>query len=275
MVRNAADHGIESTAARVSAGKPETGAITVSMLETSDDLQLTLSDDGAGLDYDGLQRKAVALGLIAENARLTQNDVVELLFQSGVSTAKVVTDVSGRGVGMDVVKRAIVEAGGKIEVTSDKGTGSKFIVSVPRNASTQILDGYMVRSFQDGIYVLPLNVVVEAFAILPHEITGIAGKGKVLNRRGKVVALHDLDALLGQRVNIFENGPEVQMMGVIVTIKGKSTALAVREIVGIQKVVCKQLEGVEIDKEIFDGAAISGTGHVSMIVNVERLLAFQ
>ena len=272
MVRNAADHGIETPNIRIAAGKSETGKIIVKLQENADDLELTIQDDGAGLNYEGLQQKAINLGLITKTDQLSKNDIIDLIFQSGVSTAQTVTDISGRGVGMDIVKRAVSDAGGKIVITSTPGVGTIFTVSIPRNASTQIIDGYMVRSFSDDMYVFPLCSVIEAFNILPDQICGIAGKGKVLNRRGTVLPLHALDNLLGSKTNTFNTDSDSNKMGVLIEIRGNKTVIAVKEIDGIQKVVCKQVEGSLLDNELFDGAAISGAGRVSMIVNMERLL---
>jgi two-component system chemotaxis sensor kinase CheA len=272
MVRNAADHGIETPAQRLSAGKIDTGRIVITIRENADNLQLIIKDDGAGLNHDGLLKKAIALGLVAPNAQLSQKDIVDLLFQSGVSTATTVTDVSGRGVGMDVVKRAVVDAGGKIDITSAAGSGTTFTVTLPRNASTQIFDGYMVRSFSNDLYVLPIGSVIEAFRIVPEELSSIVGKGQVVNRRHAVFPLHTLDTLLGLEKTRQNRNACSSEMGVLVELRGEKMIVAVKEIVGIQKVVCKPVEGGILDNELFDGAAISGTGHVSMIINMEKLL---
>jgi len=275
MVRNAADHGIEQPEQRRAAGKKECGSIVIAVKEAADNLLLTVQDDGAGLDYTALQQKAVSLGVIGQNVKLTNAGIVELLFKSGVSTARVVTDVSGRGVGMDVVKRAITDAGGKIEVASTPGQGSLFTISVPRNASTQILDGYMVRSFAKETYILPLGCVIEAFRILPTEISGVPGNAKILTRRGAVFPLHTLDSLFGTDAPLSSTGIASEAMGVEVEWKSTKYVLAVKEVLGIQKVVCKPVEGDMLAHGLFDGAAISGTGQVSMIVNIENLLKIQ
>lgn len=271
MVRNAADHGIENLANRVAKGKPQEGKITVSIVENTDYLQLIIKDDGAGINYDALQKKALSLGIVEKNATLSQNDIIDLLFQSGVSTASQVTEISGRGVGMDIVKRAVIDAGGRIEVSSIPDTGTTFTVSVPRNASTQIFDGYMVRSFSEEMYVLPLGNVVEAFSIQEKEISSVAEIGKVLSRRGAVFPLHSLDSLLGFKVES-DTSKVSDLMGVLIELKGKKVVLSVKNIVGIQKVVSKPIEGSILDNELFDGAAISGTGNISMILNIEKLL---
>jgi two-component system chemotaxis sensor kinase CheA len=271
MLRNAADHGIELPQTRSAAGKPETGTISVTLKENDDDLTFVVSDDGAGLDYEGLRKKAVGLGIVADTAQLSKSDIVELLFRSGITTAAVVTDVSGRGVGMDVVKRAIVEAGGRIDVSSTPGSGTAFTVSLPRNASTQIIDGYVVQSFSEESYVLPLGFVLEAFDFLPGDVSGVAG-GRALMRRGSVYPLHDIDSLLGDRADRRCETADGCRKGVLLDVKGAKTVISVKEIIGIQKVVCKPVEGDLVEETIFDGAAISGTGKVFMIVNPEKLL---
>jgi two-component system, chemotaxis family, sensor kinase CheA len=268
MVRNAADHGIELPAVRMKAGKPETGKISIILRETENDLLLIISDDGAGLNYEGLRKKAVELGMISAAAQLSTNDTIELLFQSGVSTASLVTEISGRGVGMDVVKRAITETGGKIDVKSKAGAGTTFTVMLPRNASTQIIDGYIVQGYSMEMYVLPLGFVIEAFNILPRDISSIAGKTKMISRHGATFPMHMLDNLLGSS---FVETDDARM-GVLVQIKGKKKVLIVKDIIGIQKVVCKQVEGALFDGGLFQGASVNGAGRVLMIVNMEKLL---
>jgi len=271
MVRNAADHGIESPAQRINNGKAEVGQILVAMSENSDNLQLIVQDDGAGLNYEGLQKKAVTLGIISPNTQLSKKDVVDLLFMSGVSTASQVTDVSGRGVGMDVVKRAIIDAGGQIDVESSPNAGTKFTVTLPRNASTQIFDGYIVRSFANDLFVLPISFVVEAFRMTSETISQVPGKGSMISRRDRVFPMYLLDKILGSS-DVLTHIDMAESMGILLNIKGHDVVLAVQDIVGIQKVVNKQVEGHAFNHELFEGAAISGTGQVMMIVNMENLL---
>jgi two-component system chemotaxis sensor kinase CheA len=272
MVRNAADHGIELPEARRARGKAETGTVSITLREQGNDLQLIVQDDGEGLNYAGLQKKAEQLGLVPPGASLETAEIIELIFRSGVSTAREVTDVSGRGVGMDVVKRAVTDAGGRITVESIAGRGVTFTIAVPRNASTQILDGYMVRSFSGAVYIFPLGAVVEAFRIVPEDITGVIGQGRAITRRGTIVPLYTIDSLLEAGDPVATDSDVQDTMGVLLTIKGVSAVITVREVLGIQKVVSKPVEGSVLDNEMFTGAAISGIGHVSMIVNLEKLL---
>jgi len=271
MVRNAADHGIEPPKERKNAGKPPKGTISIELGENEDNLILSVTDDGAGLDYDGLLKKAVSLGIVKPDARLSSANIVDLLFISGVSTAKTVTDVSGRGVGMDVVKRAIQEAGGKIEVESAPKTGTKFTILLPRDASTQIIDGYIVRSLNAETYVFPLGCVIEAFHYNAHDISNVPGGVKTILRRDSVFPLYMLDSLLGDAIGS-DGNENRDGKGLLIDTKQGKSVISVDEIVGIQKVVCKPIEGDLIADSVFAGAAISATGNVQMIIDPEKLI---
>jgi two-component system chemotaxis sensor kinase CheA len=271
MVRNAADHGIELPDDRLKKKKDMTGTISVSMVENEDVLRLIVQDDGAGLNYEGIQKKAAELGIIEKNSPVSTDQITELLFYSGVSTATEVTDISGRGVGMDIVKKAITDAGGKIEVSSEKDKGTTFIISLPKNASTQIMDGYVVESFAGEIFVVPLNNVIEAFKIEPEQVNKVAGKGEMIQRRGGLNPLYLIDNLLGFESTDYKKKELNNCMGVLVETKNIRSVIAVKDIIGIQKVVSKKIEGGLLKSTQFDGAAVSGTGQIYMIVNVEKL----
>jgi two-component system chemotaxis sensor kinase CheA len=271
MVRNAADHGIELPEDRERKEKNSTGTISVSMIEGEDVLRLIVQDDGAGLNYEGIQKKAAELGIIEKGSQVSTDQITELLFYSGVSTATEVTDISGRGVGMDIVKKAIVDAGGKIEVSSEKDKGTTFTISLPKNASTQIMDGYVVESFSGEIFVVPLNNVIEAFKIEPEQVNKVAGKGEMVQRRGGLNPLYLIDKLLGFDSTDYKKKEFNSCMGVLVETKNIRSVIGVKEIIGIQKVVSKKIEGGLLKSTQFDGAAVSGTGQIYMIVNVEKL----
>jgi two-component system chemotaxis sensor kinase CheA len=274
MVRNAADHGIELPEERIKKNKDETGTVTVTLVEEEDNLKLTVKDDGAGLNYAGIKKKAIEIGIIKNEEELSTDQITDLLFYSGVSTAQEVTDISGRGVGMDVVKKAITGAAGKIEVQSTN-CGTTFIITLPRNASTQIMDGYVVESFTGEVYVIPLSNVIEAFRIEPDQINSVAGKGTTIQRRGGLNPLYILDRLLGFDSTDEDPKKRGRCMGVLVETKKGKSVIAVKEIVGIQKVVSKKIEGGLLKSTQFDGAAVSGTGHIYMIVNVEKLFELE
>ncbi len=265
MVRNAADHGIEESSARKMAGKTETGTITITMGKKENELLLSVSDDGAGLDFNALNNKALENGLIKPGEKISHDATIDLLFTSGISTAEKVTDISGRGVGMDVAKQAIEQAGGKISVQSEKGKGTTFMISLPRSASTQIIDGYMVRSFEGLDYILPLNIVVEAFAPLPGDISSVVGKGRVVTRRKTAYPLFVIDNIL-EGTDTYRPA-EDSGMAVLLNLSGKHIALAVHEAIGIQKIVKKPVKGDFFDDTIFEGASVGGTGSVTLIIS--------
>jgi two-component system chemotaxis sensor kinase CheA len=274
MVRNAADHGIELPEERIKKNKDEFGTVTVTLVEDEEDLKLIVKDDGAGLNHAGIKKKAVELGIIKNDEELSTDQITDLLFYSGVSTAQEVTDISGRGVGMDVVKKAITGAAGKIEVQSLPNCGTTFTITLPRNASTQIMDGYVVESFVGEVYVIPLSNVIEAFRIEPDQINSVAGKGTTIQRRSGLNPLYILDTLLGFG-STGDPRKKGRCMGVLVETKKGKSVIAVKEIVGIQKVVSKKIEGGLLKSTQFDGAAVSGTGHIYMIVNVEKMLGIE
>ncbi|MFP4163908.1 MAG: chemotaxis protein CheA [Chitinispirillaceae bacterium] len=269
MVRNAADHGIESRSIRVQNDKPEQGTINITLAEKDDQLQLSIADDGAGLNYEALSMKAVEAGLIKPGEKMSRESVINTLFASGVSTAEKITDISGRGVGMDVVRKSVEQAGGKITVESERGKGSTFTITLPRNASTQIMDGYVVRSFEGQEYVLPLNLIVEAFAPRPEDITSVAGKGRMVTRRGMVYPFIRIDSILE---DVDRKNPVYgSEMAVLLDVSGKIVALSVREAVGIQKIVKKAIKGDFMNRTAFEGASVSGTGRVTLLIGEETL----
>lgn len=277
MARNAADHGIETPEKRAAAGKPKEGNICIELEEKENVLELSIRDDGNGLNYEAISRKAAALGLIAPGDALTDEMVTDLIFASGVSTAETVSDISGRGVGMDVVKRAVESAKGKITIVSVKGKGCTFSVSLPRNVSTRILDGYLVRSGGGEIYVLPMGSVVEAFSADRKELSSVAGKGRMALRHGKlmpVVALGEKLAghgAVGARFPHPENGGDKMTM-VCVKAGKNLCAISVDGILGVQKIVAKPVLGVAVENNIFDGAAMLGDGRVAMIISESGLV---
>lgn len=271
IVRNAADHGIESIENRLKNGKDENGLILISVNEENNNVILTISDDGAGLNYNKLQEKAKELGIIEEYHNLTEDEITELLFSSGVSTAETITDISGRGVGMNVVKHSIEEAGGKISISSNENKGTTFTITLPQNASTQIIDGYIIKSFSDEEFVLPLSIVSEAFSINQNDITTVTGKGRIVTRRGTAFPLFNIDNSLG----ILSNSIEAEnRMVVICDLKSKSMALEIKEAVGIQKIVKKDVESGLLDQSRFEGAAVNGKGHIMLIISKDALMKF-
>jgi two-component system, chemotaxis family, sensor kinase CheA len=277
MVRNAADHGIETSKEREQAGKSVEGTIQIELAEQENDIRLTISDDGRGLNRDALTRKAVNMGLVEPGRPLSENDIVSLLFQSGVSTAAEITDISGRGVGMDVVKQAIDAAGGRIKVNSNKGLGSTFTILLPKNVSTKITDGYLVRARDHSTYVLPLKFVLEAFVTGRNEITTVKGQGRVVKRRESLHPVVDLGTAVqgDDHANAgAAHGPSAEKATlVLLDIGGKTIAFAVSEIIGVQKVVVKPIVGLGHQDNMIEGAAMMGDGAVALILGEHGLAA--
>ncbi len=270
LVRNAADHGIEMPADRTAKGKSAKGSVTVSIIESDTSVVLSVIDDGGGLDLDRIKAKAVELGLVAPEATLSEQDIVNFIFASGVSTAKEITDVSGRGVGLDVVKRAIEEAGGTISIKTVRGLGSSFILSLPKGVSTQIMSGYLILSGQQT-YVLPLDRIERTLQIPRTAVSTLAGGNRTVllqNRAIPLVALHDLLGVGGEPGEASESH-----LVVVVTCRRKPVAMIVDRVLGVQQVVVRPIEGGMSIGSAIAGGALMGDGSVAMVLEVEQLLA--
>ena len=269
MVRNAADHGIEPPAEREAAGKAPQGTVTIAVVETDDHVTLSISDDGRGLDLDAIRAKAVTMGLIEPDQALDQEDLINLLFASGVSTAQEVTEVSGRGVGMDVVKRSIDAAHGKMSIETEEGKGTTFSIQLAKSVSTQIIDGFLL-GVGDSVYVTPMEQVLEVFYPEVGSVTSVAGKGTCVLRHGELLNVIDLRQILK------EQGPSDQAeegAGIMVSthIGKRKTAIHVDEVLSVQKVVVKELRGLELPGDLYAGAAVMGDGTVAMILDLNAL----
>jgi two-component system chemotaxis sensor kinase CheA len=194
---------------------------------------------------------------------------VSLLFSSGVSTAKEVTDVSGRGVGMDVVKRAIEEAGGLVSVSTESGKGSVFTVRLPKSVTTQILDGFIVEA-DSQCYVLPMNRIRETVKVQPKEVTTVTGKGKCIRRHGDILPVVDLrEALRLPRTN----GGDYSLM-VTAEAHNRVFAIVVDGVRGVQQIVVRPLEGLEDSVAMLSGGALLGDGSVALIIDADALSPF-
>ncbi len=265
MVRNACDHGLETPQERLSAGKPQQGVLEVAIVELEESLVLRVSDDGRGLNMEGLRRKAVELGLVRAEAPFGEVEAIAMLFRSGVSTAKEVTDISGRGVGMDVVKREIEGAGGRIEVKTTQGKGSIFQVVLPRSITTRISDGFLFRCGGER-FVLPMRTVVETFPVTSAKISRIAGAGSTIYFRNEILRMVDTSSLL-------QTPPIKESEGVFVRIRAKDQTfvLQVDEALGVQRTVIKPVEEFCRGGGIFAGAAMLGDGKLAMVLGEDGL----
>jgi two-component system chemotaxis sensor kinase CheA len=265
LVRNSVDHGIETPANRKAAGKSEIGVLTLSAAHKGGSIVIEVTDDGAGLNRNKLLEKAQRSGLIVSE-KMTDAEVYALIFAPGFSTAEVVTDVSGRGVGMDVVKRNITAMGGVVEIRSALGFGTTISIALPLTLA--ILDG-MTVSLGSSIYVIPLNLIVETLQPKLEDIKTVTGEGRMVHVRGEYLPIIALHSLFNQHSDITD-----PTKGVLVLIEadGKKSALFVDRLVGQQQVVIKSLETNYRKVPGVSGATIMGDGCVALILDVSALI---
>lgn len=264
LVRNSLDHGIESPAVRVAAGKEPVGQLVMSAAHQGGNIVIEVSDDGAGLQRDKILAKAIQQGLPASES-MSDSEVWQLIFAPGFSTADAITDVSGRGVGMDVVKNNIQDMGGHVEIQSTRGRGTTTRIVLPLTLA--ILDGMSVKVGQE-IFILPLNFVMESLQPAAADIRPVAGEGQVVLVRGEylpLVELHRTFEVPGARVNPTEG------IVVILQAEGRRFALLVDELVGQHQVVVKNLETNYRRVHGISAATILGDGSVALIVDVAAL----
>lgn len=265
LVRNSIDHGVEMPDKRKASGKSETGKLTLSAAHQGGNIVIEVSDDGGGLNRERILDKARQQGLSVSDS-MPDSEVWQLIFAPGFSTAEIVTDVSGRGVGMDVVKRNITAMGGTVEIRSIPGTGTTIAISLPLTLA--ILDGMSVKVGEE-IYILPLGYVIESLQPAAVDVKDVAGQGKVVKVREEYLPLIPLH-------QIFAIDPRFEdpSQGIIVILEsdGKKAALLVDSLVGQQQVVVKNLESNFRKVAGISGATILGDGGVSLILDVSALL---
>ncbi len=269
MIRNAADHGIEMPEERRKANKTSQGHINITVRETDATIALAVKDDGAGLNYKAIQSKAESMGLIKAGEKLSEKQIVDFLFASGVSTAEKVTDISGRGVGMDVVKRMIEEGGGSISVSSTPGKGSEFTITMPKSVTTQIMDAFLVN-VNSQPFALPMNNVLEASELDIDKTTTVQGQGRCVKRHNKLYPLYFLENVLG----IPQNSGLSDKNGIVITLttSSKNFAVVVDEVLGVQQIVLRQIEGMHDNIDIISGGALMGDNNVALVLDVEELV---
>jgi two-component system, chemotaxis family, sensor kinase CheA len=265
LVRNSVDHGIESPDKRKAAGKSESGQLTLSAAHKGGSIVIEVTDDGAGLNRDKILAKAKSNGLDVSES-MSDSDVFGLIFAPGFSTAETVTDVSGRGVGMDVVKRNIAAMGGVVEIRSALGFGTTISIALPLTLA--ILDGMSV-SLGESLYVLPLNLIVETMQPKMEDIKTITNDGLMVHVRGEYLPIIPLYALFNQDTEITHPTEGVL---VIIEAEGKKAALFVDSLVGQQQVVIKSLETNFRKIQGVSGATIMGDGSVALIIDVPTVI---
>lgn len=269
LIRNSLDHGIEMPANRLAAGKSETGIIELKAYHRGGHIVIEIIDDGNGMDKKKLIAKAVEKGLIDESAVLTDKQAFELIFLPGFSTAEKLTDISGRGVGMDVVRRNIEALGGNIEISSELGRGTTIAIHLPLTLA--ILDGQSV-AVGDETYIVPLVSIIESINITEKMLNKVAGKGETFRLRNQYIPIIRMHKVF----NVKPKNTSKTAEGVIVVVEGQGVlcGLFVDDLLGQQQVVIKSLEANYRRVEGVSGATILGDGSVALILDVPGLVRF-
>jgi two-component system, chemotaxis family, sensor kinase CheA len=264
VIRNAADHGLENAEARLAAGKSAAGRITLVARHAGAEVLISVADDGKGLDARRIRAKAEENGLLTAEAALTEAELHQLIFQPGFSTAKEVSALSGRGVGMDVVRRTIEGMRGSIDIASEVGKGTKFTLRLPLTLA--IIEGLLVRVAETR-YVVPLTAVEECVELSAAD--DVRSKGRsFLNIRGDLVPFLRLRELFGE-----QGGPDAHQKVVVVAAGDTRVGLVVDQIIGSHQTVIKSLSKLHADVPSFSGATILGDGAVALILDVPHLIA--
>ncbi len=270
MLRNAIDHGLETPDERTAAGKPTEGVVKLRALHRGGRIVIEVQDDGRGINRPRVRGIAIAKGLITEEAILTDEEVDNLIFLPGFSTADSISDISGRGVGMDVVRRSIQGLGGRITISSEPGKGSKFTMSLPLTLA--VLDGMVVTAAEQTL-VAPLSAIVESLTPRMEDVHYVGGKDAVIRIRDSFVPLIDVGVALG-----FRDTPIHAASGVAVLVEseaGGKAALLVEAIQGQRQVVIKSLEANYQQIDGVAAATILGDGRVALILDVDALVTAQ
>jgi two-component system chemotaxis sensor kinase CheA len=267
MIRNSVDHGIESNPEdRLQAGKPEVGRVDLHAYHKGGSIYIEVQDDGRGLDRQAILSKAIERGLVKETDSLTDREILNLIFLPGFSTAKKVSDVSGRGVGMDVVRRNVEALRGQVEILSEPGMGSIFSIRLPLTLA--IIDGMVVRVASER-YIIPTLSIVQSLRPKREDLQTVLQKGEMLKVHGRLMPLFRLDRLFA-----ISGGQQEAVSGTIVVVEdsGRQTGIVVDEILGQQQIVIKPLGELLQGTPGVSGGAIMPDGRVGLILDVASLV---
>ena len=267
LVRNSVDHGIETAEVRLLSGKPEIGEVHLNAYHKGGSIVIEISDDGAGLNTEKILQKAIDRGIVDEEEELSDSRIHELIFHPGFSTADEVSDISGRGVGMDVVRKNILRLGGNIEIKSKQGQGSIFRISLPLTLA--ILDGQII-SVGSEKYVVPIASIIESIQVKPDMVNKVSGKGEVFELRGEYVPILRMHEFFGVEGDYKENLEH----GILVVVEGdgKKCGLFVDQLLGQQQIVIKSLETNFVRILGLSGATIFGDGSVALILDIPSMV---
>lgn len=266
LIRNSIDHGIETPEERVEKKKSPVGVIALSAAQEGNHIIITVTDDGAGLDVDRIRAKAAARYGAAEVDTMGRDNILDLIFDAGFSTAREVSEISGRGVGLDVVKKNVAGLGGMVEVKSGAGTGTTFIIKLPLTLA--IISSLMVGAGQEQ-FALPLSSVVESIRVNPEDVSSINNR-EVIRLRERVLPLVRLASLFGCPVSGGADGS--RMYVVVVGRADKRIGLVVDRLMGRQEIVIKSLDEFVGDAEGIAGATIMGDGKVVLILDIAGMI---
>ena len=266
LVRNALDHGIETPEQRRAAGKDETGTLTLNAYHKGGNIIIELSDDGAGINKERVLNKARKNGLVGENETLTDDAINDLIFHPGLSTAETLSDVSGRGVGMDVVRKNIKSLGGSVRVDSNEGEGAIFTIQLPLTLA--ILDGQLVKVANET-FVVPLVSIIESIQVKSTNLSGIAGKGELYKLRDEYIPIIRAHHVFG--MNDGNTSLDDRLM-VVVEGDGKKAGIIVDDLLAQQQVVIKSLETNYQRVDGLSGATILGDGTVALILDIAGVI---
>jgi len=266
LIRNALDHGIETNEERLKAGKPVIGTLHLKAYQAGDSIYIEVSDDGKGMDRDRILSKARDRGLVIEGDELTDEQVYSLVFTAGFSTAAEISEISGRGVGMDVVKKNIESLNGKVFVRSERGKGTSVTIRIPLTLA--IIDG-LTAQVGEEVFVIPVVSVIESLRPQRHEVRGIYEKGEVVDVRGEYIPLVRLHKEL-HVVPYTENPWEAIV--IIVGSEGNKCCLLVDDILGEQQIVIKNLGKATPRVRDISGGTILGDGKVALVIDVQGIV---
>ena len=265
IVRNAVDHGLESTEERIAAGKSEAGNVGISAYHEGNNLVIEITDDGKGIPANIIRSKAIEKGLIRENQQITDEDIIQYIFHPGFSTKEQVTEVSGRGVGMDVVKTNIEKLSGEVRVKTEMGKGSVFKVVLPLTMA--IIDGMVVR-VGDNKFIIPLSQVHESLKPTSEMVSKVTGWGECLNLRGQILPLFNVGSTLAVGM---DEGGSLDKIAIIIQAAEYPFAVLVDDILHQQQVVIKTLGNEIKNSKGFMGSSILGDGKTSFILDLNEL----
>jgi two-component system, chemotaxis family, sensor kinase CheA len=262
ILRNSLDHGIEDAEQRAKSGKPKQGRISLKAFYSGANVMIKISDDGAGIDPEIITQKAIAKGIITADRKLSKREVLDLVFLPGFSTAKKVTDVSGRGVGMDVVKRKIADIRGEVEIDSELGIGTSITIKLPLTLS--IIDGLLVK-VEDTHFIIPLTFVDKIFAVEHSTIANTFNNVIVLD--GKQVPFFYVRREFGH-----QESTQFYEQAIVVNFEEKSVGLIVDSVIGEYQAVLKPLGKHYKRQDMISGATILGDGTVALVMDSNKII---